>query len=464
MTRQQPLAFDSEAAVLGAALLDQEVACTLIDQLQSTDFYLDGHRKIYSAIASLIGRGTVINIATVSREMRNLKTMDDKASKLLNEIVSTTLGAAGVEYHVEQVIEKATLRRLITVGSQITELGYKDSTLDDLLTVAEEKVFSLTRRRTSAKVQPIGEHVYSALDLVAERKGKKGITGLPTGYKRLDAATGGMQKGDLIILAARPSMGKSALATCISLNAGATPGLFVSLEMPKQQIIERMVSQAGRVNGQSIRLGVLDDAEWSRLGHAAMDVSGCPIYITDDANLSVYDIRSLARGVKNCGYVIVDYLQLIGSNRRENRNQALDDITRQFKQMAKELQCPVIVLSQLNRAVDERPNKRPMLSDLRDSGAIEQHADMVMFLYRDEYYNKGTDKPGVTEVIIAKQRMGPTCTVELKWLKDYTLFADPLEIVEGGAQDANTKRSRASATLNYQAGDTTRRSQADVKA
>lgn len=353
----------------------------------------------------------------------------------LGELLASVPTSANVKFYAEIVHEKAVLRRLIRVSEQVTKDCYMDSQpLEDILEDTEKSVFDVIQQRGGSEFEPIRDVVLRTLDSIEKAAKQKGnITGLETGFRDLDAKTAGLQKSDLILIAARPAMGKTAfvlnIAEYVALHSNSTIALF-SLEMSKEQLVKRMLAMNSMVDSQKIRTGDLEDDDWDKLVGSVRKIGNSNLVIDDTSGITASELRSKCRKLKieqGLDLVIIDYLQLMtgaGKRKSDSRQQEISDISRSLKVMARELNVPVIALSQLSRAVESRPDKRPMLSDLRESGAIEQDADIVMFIYRDEYYNPDSEKKGVAEVIVAKQRSGPTGPVELAWLSQYTKFGN----------------------------------------
>ncbi|NLP30454.1 MAG: replicative DNA helicase [Clostridiales bacterium] len=426
---------DAEKSVLGSIILDKEVLFDVIEILKAEDFYSKMHQEIYRAIIELYRRSESIDILTVSEELKKRNTLEMVGGRayiaLLSTIVPTTSNA--VQY-AKIVSEKAVLRRLINASSEIMEKAYKESIEPEkVLDLAEHSIFEIAQTRQKKDFEPLKDVLYSNLKHIDEvSKLEDGLTGVTTGFIDLDAKTSGLQKSDLIVLAARPSMGKTAFALNIAQHAaikGNAKVLIFSIEMSREQLGQRLLSMEAKVDMQKIKTGKLDRSDWDQLYGAIAKLSEAEIYIDDTPGISILEIKNKCRRLKaekGLDLVIIDYLQLMSYEgaRAESRQQEITAISRFLKQMAREMDCPVLVLSQLSRAPEQRTDHRPILSDLRESGAIEQDADIVMFLYRDEYYHPDTDKPNICEVNIAKQRSGPTGIVELTWLGKYTRFVD----------------------------------------
>ena len=376
------------------------------------------------------------DLVTLQNKLREKEVTPELYSvEYLGELLASVPTSANVKFYAEIVHEKAVLRRLIRVSEQVTKDCYMDSQpLEDILEDTEKSVFDVIQQRGGSEFEPIRDVVLRTLDSIEKAAKQKGnITGLETGFRDLDAKTAGLQKSDLILIAARPAMGKTAfvlnIAEYVALHSNSTIALF-SLEMSKEQLVKRMLAMNSMVDSQKIRTGDLEDDDWDKLVGSVRKIGNSNLVIDDTSGITASELRSKCRKLKieqGLDLVIIDYLQLMtgaGKRKSDSRQQEISDISRSLKVMARELNVPVIALSQLSRAVESRPDKRPMLSDLRESGAIEQDADIVMFIYRDEYYNPDSEKKGVAEVIVAKQRSGPTGPVELAWLSQYTKFGN----------------------------------------
>ena len=377
-----------------------------------------------------------LDLVTLQNKLREKEVTPELYSvEYLGELLASVPTSANVKFYAEIVHEKAVLRRLIRVSEQVTKDCYMDSQpLEDILEDTEKSVFDVIQQRGGSEFEPIRDVVLRTLDSIEKAAKQKGnITGLETGFRDLDAKTAGLQKSDLILIAARPAMGKTAfvlnIAEYVALHSNSTIALF-SLEMSKEQLVKRMLAMNSMVDSQKIRTGDLEDDDWDKLVGSVRKIGNSNLVIDDTSGITASELRSKCRKLKieqGLDLVIIDYLQLMtgaGKRKSDSRQQEISDISRSLKVMARELNVPVIALSQLSRAVESRPDKRPMLSDLRESGAIEQDADIVMFIYRDEYYNPDSEKKGVAEVIVAKQRSGPTGPVELAWLSQYTKFGN----------------------------------------
>lgn len=425
---------EAEKSVLGSVILDKDALIEAVEILKPDDFYSEMHKEIYSAVLELYKKNEPVDILTLAEELKKRKSLEIVGGRaylaLLSAAAPTT---ANVGQYAKIVEEKAVLRRLIQASSEIMEKSYQDKEdSNEVLDFAEQSIFDISQkkhRKGFASIKTVLWENLSKIDEISKNPGN--MTGITTGFIDLDKKTSGLQKSDLIVLAARPSMGKTALALNIAqrtaIKSRAKVAIF-SLEMSKEQLVQRMLSMEAKVEIQRIRTGDLDSGHWEKI-HIALDsLSKTDIYIDDTPGISVLEMKNKCRRLKaekGLDCIVIDYLQLMNvEGKVESRQQEISMISRSLKQLAREIDCPVIVLSQLSRAPDARSDHRPMLSDLRESGAIEQDADIVMFLYRDEYYNPDTEKRNICEVIIAKQRNGPTGTVELAWLGQYTKFAD----------------------------------------
>lgn len=431
-----PNDVEAEQAVIGSMLTDRDAVISAIEVLKEEDFYREDNKTIYEAILNLYNRSEPIDIITLKAELTSMG-MFDKIGGLeyivgLPEKVPTT---ANVEKYISIVKEKSELRRLIKAANEIIEQGYDPTeNIDDIMNSAEKKIFNIMQDKDQKSYSPIKDVLIDAFtELEQLYNQKQHITGVPTGFIDLDYKTAGLHNSDLILIAARPAMGKSAFALNIATNAALkakVPAVLFSLEMSKEQMVNRILCSEAMVDSNKVRTGKIDDDDWIKLADTMGDLSEAPIYIDDTPGISINEIRAKCRKLKlekNIGLVVIDYLQLVqGSSKRAqgSREQEISEISRSLKILAKEINVPVIALSQLSRAPEQRPDHRPMLSDLRESGAIEQDADIVMFLYRDDYYNEDSEKKNVAEVIIAKHRGGSTGTVDLGWLGSYTKFVN----------------------------------------
>lgn len=433
--RIPPHDLEAEQAVIGSMFTDKEAVSNAVEVLKDDDFYREDNKIIYSAMLNLYSRGEPIDLITVKSELESMGKFEHVGGfeylASLPEKVPTTANALK---YIKIVEEKSALRNLIKTANDIIELGYDPTEdVEDIMEGAEKKIFNLMQDKNQKGYSPIKDVLVESFAKLEELYNKKQhITGVPTGFFDLDYRTAGLHGSELILIAARPAMGKSAFVLNIATNAairGNTPVAIFSLEMSKEQMVNRILCSEAMVDSNKVRTGKLEDDDWGKLAEAIGPLSETGIYIDDTPGISVMEIRAKCRKLKlekNIGMVVIDYLQLIqGSNKKSSsREQEISEISRSLKILAKELNVPVIALSQLSRAVEQRPDHRPMLSDLRESGAIEQDADIVMFLYRDDYYNEDSEKKNIAEVIIAKHRGGSTGTVDLGWLGSYTKFVN----------------------------------------
>ena len=434
--RLPPHNVEAERAVIGAMMLNADAIMVCSELLTSDEFYQQQYGIIFDALVEMYKDGVGADLVTLQNKLREKEVTPELYSvEYLGELLASVPTSANVKFYAEIVHEKAVLRRLIRVSEQVTKDCYMDSQpLEDILEDTEKSVFDVIQQRGGSEFEPIRDVVLRTLDSIEKAAKQKGnITGLETGFRDLDAKTAGLQKSDLILIAARPAMGKTAfvlnIAEYVALHSNSTIALF-SLEMSKEQLVKRMLAMNSMVDSQKIRTGDLEDDDWDKLVGSVRKIGNSNLVIDDTSGITASELRSKCRKLKieqGLDLVIIDYLQLMtgaGKRKSDSRQQEISDISRSLKVMARELNVPVIALSQLSRAVESRPDKRPMLSDLRESGAIEQDADIVMFIYRDEYYNPDSEKKGVAEVIVAKQRSGPTGPVELAWLSQYKKFGN----------------------------------------
>ncbi|MGH7256558.1 MAG: replicative DNA helicase [Nitrospirales bacterium] len=432
--RLPPQNLEAEQCVLGAILLDNGAIAKAMELLTEEDFYRTAHRKIFTAMLDLSEQSEAIDLLTLSEHLKEKGEIEAVGgSAYLAELVQVVPTAANIRYHSKIVSEKSLLRRLISTSTDVIARGYEGTTNpEDLLDYAERVVFSLAQGKLGVGFTPLHHIIKESLDLVDRlSKRQERVTGIPTGFSRLDDLTAGLQPSDLIVIAGRPSMGKTSLALGIAEHAavhyGHTVGIF-SLEMSKEQLVLRMLSSLALVDSHTLRVGRLQKEDWWRLAEAAGKLEQAPIFIDDTGALTVQQMRGKARRLKaerGLDLLVVDYLQLMqGASDSESRQQEISDISRSLKALAKELNLPVVALSQLSRAVESRKPPIPMLADLRESGAIEQDADLVIFIYRDEVYNSDTDRKGVADILVKKHRNGPTGEVELVFLDKYAKFAN----------------------------------------
>lgn len=429
-----PHSAEAEQSVIGSMLMDKDAIITVSEILTDEDFYNHQYAVLFDAMVSLFNEGKPVDLITLQNKLKENDIPQEAISlEFIRDIIAAVPTSANVKYYANIVSEKATLRRLIKVTESITNECYLDKEkVETILEQTEKKVFDIIQNKGSGEFVSIKDIVIKSLESIeAAAKSKGSVTGIPTGFYDLDYKTAGLQPSDLILVAARPSMGKTAfvlnIAEYVAVKSGVTTAIF-SLEMSKDQLVKRIISMNSKVDSQAIRSGELKDDDWVKLVESARMIGNSGLIIDDTPGISISELRSKCRKFKlenNLGLVIIDYLQLMsGSKKSESRQQEISDISRGLKALAREINAPVIALSQLSRAVEQRPDKRPMLSDLRESGAIEQDADVVMFIYRDDYYNKDSEEAGVSEIIIGKQRNGPTGTVKLAWLSQFTKFAN----------------------------------------
>lgn len=431
--RVPPQSIEAELSVLGAMMLKSSAATQALELLRAEDFYRQAHRAVFDAMEGLVRAGEPVDIVTMTEALKKAGLLEQVGGiSFLANLTNAVPSTANLEHYAKIVKEKAILRSLIDVSTEIAGAAYEESDeIAEQLNEAERKILAIAGGQTTASFIPAKKVVFDAVDRVSElAKAKGGITGLSTGLSTLDNVTRGLQNADLIIIAARPAMGKTAfvlnLATHVALQGGTVA--FFSLEMPREQLMHRIFCAEGQIEATHLARGELDDAEWERLVKVADRMMKTNLYFDDTSSTTVLDIRSRARRLKaehGLDLIAIDYLQLIQApGRVENRTLAVAEMTRSLKILARELNVPIVVLSQLSRATEGRSDKRPMLSDLRESGSIEQDADIVMFLYREDYYNQDTENANITELSIAKHRNGATDTVKLYFQKEYTRFRD----------------------------------------
>ncbi|GGI95177.1 replicative DNA helicase [Alicyclobacillus cellulosilyticus] len=434
--RMPPQSLDAEQAVLGAMLISADAVAVAVEWLEPEDFYVQAHQVIFAAMRELYEAGQPIDVVTTTAQLQAKEGLLEQAGGL--EYIANLAEAIPTALHIEQYVQivrdKSLLRNIIRVATEIAQEGYRgELSGEELLAEAEQRILHLSETRRTRDFSHIADVLGVTFDRIAQLYESDGhITGLPTGYAELDRMTSGLQKSDLIIVAARPSVGKTAFALNLAQNVAVRAGVPVaifSLEMSKDQLAQRMLSAEAYIDGHKLRTGALDEEDWPKLSMGVSTLSNAPIYIDDTPGISVPEMRSKLRRLKaqvGLGFVVIDYLQLIHGrrSRHENRQQEISEISRMLKQLARELDVPVLALAQLSRSVEQRQDKRPMLSDIRESGSIEQDADVVAFLYRDDYYDPDSERKNVVEVIIAKQRNGPTGKVELVFLKNYNKFVN----------------------------------------
>ncbi len=433
--RVQPNDMKAEQAVIGSMLMDRNMIVEVADILTRDDFYYQQYGLIFEAMVSLNNEGKPVDLLTVSNKLKEMGAPDNVSSM---EYIGDTLNV--VEYsgraksYAEIVQDKAILRRMIQFTEKTTESCYAGkSKVSEVLEEAEKEIFNISQKKTGSmdfvSMKDVALTVLDTIEEASRRKSK--VTGVPTGFVDLDEKLAGLHGSELILIAARPAMGKTAFALNIAqyaaMKAGVPTAIF-SLEMSKEQLATRLIAMDSMVDSQSIRTGQLVDSDWDKLIDSTHRVGSTPMFIDDTPGISISELRSKCRKLKqtqNLGLIVIDYLQLMnGSGRTESRQQEISEISRSLKKLARELNVPVIALSQLNRAADAREDHKPVMSDLRESGAIEQDADVILFIYRDDYYNKESEKPGIAEIIVAKQRNGSTGPVELVWLGKYTKFGN----------------------------------------
>lgn len=435
LKRILPHSIEAEQSVIGSMIIDREAIVVASEAVTGEDFYSKQYGVLFETMVELNDEGKPVDLVTLQDRLKEKDVPPEVSSlEFVRDLITAVPTSANIKYYANIVAEKSTLRRLIKINEEIANTCYvgKES-LDVILEETEKRIFNLVQRRNTDDFVPIRQVVMNAMDRIEKASHNKGnVTGVATGFIDLDYKTAGMQPSDLILIAARPSMGKTAfvlnIAEYVAFRQNQSVAIF-SLEMSKEQLVNRLFSMESKVDSQHLRTGNLSDDEWEKLIESAGMIGKSKLIIDDTPGISISELRSKCRRYKLDGQldmIIIDYLQLMtGSGRStDSRQQEISDISRSLKALARELRVPVMALSQLSRAVEQRPDHRPMLSDLRESGAIEQDADVVMFIYRDDYYNKDTERKGIAEIIIAKQRNGPIGTVELVWLPDFTKFAN----------------------------------------
>ena len=437
ISRIPPHSVESEQSILGSILLDKDAMITVAETITPGDFYKDAHRIIYECMMSLNGKNEPIDMVTLTDELRSRGYLDDIGGvsylTSLSTIVPTT---SNVKYYADIVKEKSVMRQLIKASNDIINMGYDNAgKASDVLEQAEKKIFDISQERTNNDFKPINSVLMDAYEMIESLyTNKSDVVGVNTGFKDLNKKINGLQKTDLILVAARPAMGKTAFALNLVRNAAlkgdASVAVF-SLEMSKEQLAQRMIASQSNVELKKMKTGTLNDADWPRIINAMAVMSDAKVFIDDTPGIKINELRSKCRKLKieqGLDLVLIDYLQLMESEgKSESRQQEISKISRSLKILAKELDCPVVALSQLSRAPEQRADHRPILSDLRESGAIEQDADIVMFLYRDEYYHSDSEKKDIAEIIIAKNRHGETGSVELVWMGSVQRFGDKIK-------------------------------------
>ncbi len=445
LSNLMPQNIDAEEAILGAILVNPNCMNKIVEYIKPDSFYKPAHRYVYEAMLELYNGKDTIDIVTVSDVLninQKLELVGGRA--FINDLSYKTITTTNVEYYAKIIQEKAIKRSLISAGSDIVSAGYDLNPVEESLEQAEKLIFDIASQKASSSLSPIRNLVYDTYSELEERANNKGkLTGVPTGFYDLDTLTNGLQKSDLIILAARPAMGKTAFALNIVQNVALranTPVAVFSLEMSKKQLVQRLLASEAEVEAQRLKTGSLNAKDWDKLAQASNNISEAPIYIDDTAGCTITDLRAkcrrLAMSEKNLGLIVIDYLQLIEGTGREDRMQQISSISRGLKILAKELDVPIIALSQLSRAVESRNDKRPMLSDLRESGSIEQDADIVMFIYREDYYKNANEdeeaaekaaNKGTATIIVAKHRNGPVDDVHLLFQNSITKFKNQIK-------------------------------------
>ncbi|MCI9215842.1 replicative DNA helicase [Lachnospiraceae bacterium 42-17] len=434
--RVMPHSIEAEQSVVGAMLMDKDAVMTASEIISGRDFYQTAYGVIFDSMVELFNEGKPVDLVTLQDRLREKEVPPEiTGMEFMRELVTAVSTSANIKYYAEIVADKSVMRRLIKLNDEISNTCYAgNEPLSTILETTEKSVFELLQKRNTGDFVPIKDIVLNALERIEKASKNKGVvTGIPTGFIDLDYKLSGLQPSDLVLIAARPSMGKTAfvlnIAQYIAFKKDKGAAIF-SLEMSKEQLVNRLFALESQVDSQAIRTGNLKDSDWEKLIEGAGIIGKSNLIIDDTPGISVSELRSKCRKYKleyDIQVIIIDYLQLMTGSvggRSESRQQEISEISRSLKALARELNVPVVALSQLSRAVESRPDKRPMLSDLRESGAIEQDADVVMFIYRDEYYNKDSEFKKQAEIIIAKQRNGPVGTVHLAWLADYTKFAN----------------------------------------
>ena len=434
MKRILPHSTEAEQSVIGSMIMSRDAIIEASEIITGANFYQQQYGIVFEAMIELNDEGKAVDLVTLQERLKEKDLPPEISSmEFVRDLLSAVPTSANVKYYAEIVAEKSMLRKLIKTTEEISNACYlgKEKT-QDILETTEKKIFDLVQNRGSQEFVPIRQVVLNAIEKIEKASRNQGsVTGIPTGFIDLDYKTSGFQPSDLILVAARPSMGKTAfvlnIAQYMAFRNNVTAAIF-SLEMSKEQLVNRLLALESKVDSQNIRTGNLEDEEWAKLIEGANIIGNSHLIIDDKPGISISELRSKCRKYKmehNLGIIFIDYLQLMtGSGRSESRQQEISEISRSLKALARELNVPVVALSQLSRAVEQRPDHRPMLSDLRESGAIEQDADVVMFIYRDDYYNKDSENKNIAEIIIAKQRNGPIGTVNLVWMPNYTKFVN----------------------------------------
>lgn len=431
--RSLPHNLDAEQSVLGSMIIDKTAIAQAAEGLKVYDFYREAHKVIFKAIIELFQKDEPVDIITLIEHLRSTEKLEDAGGiSYITDISQSMPSTANLSAYIKIVAEKSMLRKLIKSSNDIIEKSYNNqSMVDNVLDFAQKQVFDISEKKSNSDFEPISdvlERGFLEIERLYNNKGD--ITGIPTGFNDLDNMTSGFQSGEMILIAARPSMGKTTFSLNIAQHAALRAGksiAFFSLEMSKEQLAYKLLCAEANVDMLKLRTGNLDDEDWENIARASGPLAAAKIYIDDTAGVSIMEMRSKCRRLKiehGIDMVMIDYLQLMSGSGGENRQQEVSEISRGIKALAKEIGCPVVALSQLSRAPEQRADHRPMLSDLRESGSIEQDADIVMFLYRDEYYNKETEEKNIGECIIAKQRNGPVGTAKLAWLGQYSKFGN----------------------------------------
>lgn len=437
--RSLPQSTEAEQSVIGSMIIDKTAIAQVLERLKEEDFYRDGHKILYKAIKEMFQKDMAVDLLTILEYLKSTD-MLEKAGGVtyISELSASVPTTANLSAYIKIVEEKSLLRKLIKSSTKIIEESYNgQDDVEKVLDAAQKKIFDIAEKKNSGDYEALSsvlERGFLEIERLFNNRGE--ITGVSSGIKDLDEKTSGFQKGEMVLIAARPSMGKTTFALNIAETAALRHGKSVvifSLEMPREQLAYKLLCSEASVDMLKLRTGNLDDEDWERIAKATGPLSKAKIYIDDTAGLSVMEMRSKCRKIKmehGIDMILIDYLQLMSGSNTESRQQEVSEISRSIKALAKEMECPVIALSQLSRAPEQRADHRPMLSDLRESGSIEQDADVVMFLYRDEYYNKESEDRGTAECIIAKQRNGPVGTVKMAWIGAHSKFAD-LDLVHG---------------------------------
>ena len=431
--KSSPQSIEAERSVLGSMMIDKNVIVQAAETLKAEDFYRDAHKYIFKSIVEMYQKDEPIDEITLLEYLKSTDRLEKAGGiSYITEIGSSVLTTANVKSYIKIVEDKSTLRKLIESSTKIIESCYNNQDdVEKVIDTAEKKIFDLAEKKNSSDFEPLSnilERGFEQIEALFNNKGE--VTGVGSGFKDLDELTSGFQKGDMVLIAARPSMGKTTFALNIAEHAALRQGKSVvvfSLEMSKEQLAYKLLCSEANVDMLKLRTGDLEDTDWENIARASGPLSSAKIYIDDTAGVSIMEMRSKCRRLKmeyGVDLILIDYLQLMSGSGEESRQQEVSEISRNIKAIAKEMQCPVIALSQLSRAPEQRADHRPMLSDLRESGSIEQDADLVMFLYRDEYYNKETEEKNVAECIIAKQRNGPVGTVKLAWIGQFSKFGN----------------------------------------